>query len=115
MEVAISARHGVIHQPDHEYIEKKIPRLSHLFDRLLSVKVTVDFQTANPHVELLVSAEHKHDFVAQESAPHVKEAFDLVLAKMESQLRKYKEKIQNHHRRVPQVGDGEVETAEAAG
>lgn len=115
VEVAISARHGVLHDPDHEYIDKKLPRLSHLFGRLHSVKVTVDFQKSNPKVEVLVSAEHKHDFVAAESAPHVKEAFDLALDKMEAQLRKYKEKIQEHRGRgTPPKEDGQDSAGKSA-
>lgn len=110
VEVAISARHGVLHETDHDYIDKKLPRLSHLFGRLHSVKVTIDFQKTNPKVEVLVSAEHKHDFVAAESAPHVKEAFDLALDKMEAQLRKYKEKLQEHHRRGPSPKEESPET-----
>lgn len=100
MEVSISARHGVLAKDSHEYIEKKIPRLLHIFDRLLSVQVTADFQFAQPEVEILVAAEHKHDFVARERAENVTAAFDRASEKMEGQLRKYKEKIQDHHRRT---------------
>ncbi|MBY0587388.1 ribosome-associated translation inhibitor RaiA [bacterium] len=99
MEVSLSARHGDLHKDSQEYIERKLPKLSHIFDRLISIQVMVDFQSTEPLVELLVEAEHKHDFVAKESGPSVTAAFDSALDKMEGQLRKYKEKIQDHHRR----------------
>lgn len=98
MEVSISARHGSLAKDSQDYIEKKLPKLTHIFERLISINVTVDFQFAEPEVELLVEAEHKHDFVARERAESVTAAFDLSLGKMEGQLRKYKEKIQDHHR-----------------
>lgn len=98
MEVSISARHGTLSKESHDYIEKKLPKLSHIFDRLISITVTVDFQQGNPEVEILVSAEHKHGMVAKERSETVNAAFDVALSKMEQQLRKYKEKIQNHHR-----------------
>ena len=98
MEISISARHGTLAKESQEYIERKIPKLTHLFDRLVSVAVTTDFQFAEPEVEVLVGAEHKHDFVAKERAASVTAAFDRALEKMESQLRRYKEKIQDHHR-----------------
>ena len=101
MEVSISARHGSISPETQDYIEKKLPKLSHLFDRLTSIRVTVDFQRPEPEVELLVSAEHKHDLVARERHASVEAAFDDVIAKMEGQLRKYKTKVQDHHRRSP--------------
>ncbi|MGL4465396.1 MAG: ribosome hibernation-promoting factor, HPF/YfiA family [Planctomycetia bacterium] len=110
MEVKISSRHGEIHGDAYTYIEKKLPKLNHIFERLLSIQVTVDFQKHEPEVELLVSAEHKHDFVSREHHPTVTSAFDNALAKMEGQLRKYKEKIQNH-RRTPMGGDPNGTTA----
>lgn len=98
MEVSISSRHGTLAGSSQSYIEKKLPKLHHIFDRITSIQVIVDFQNHEPHVELLVSAEHKHDFVAQERHATVEAAFDMAIATMENQLRKYKEKIQNHHR-----------------
>ena len=55
-------------------------------------------------VEFVVSAEHKHDFVASERNKDVLAAVDLVMAKLEGQLRRYKEKIQDH-RRTPSTGE----------
>ena len=55
-------------------------------------------------MEFLVSAEHKHDFVARESNPDILAAVDLVVDKLEQQVRRYKEKIQDHRRR-PSTGE----------
>ena len=57
-----------------------------------------------PRVDLKVSAEHKHDFVARESNGEMQVAVDRALDKVIHQLRRYKEKIQDH-RRTPHVGD----------
>ena len=108
MEVKISARHGELAKGDHDYIEKKLPKLVHIFERLTSIHVTVDFQEPQPRVELLVGAEHKHDFVAREHDGTVSAAFDCAIAKMEGQLRKYKEKVQNHHHQKPSTVGPEV-------
>ena len=96
MEVSISARHGTLQTDAHDYIVKKLPKLQHLFDKIQTVKVTVDFQPANPEVELVVS-EPRQIFVCKESQANVQAAFDSALAKMEGQLRKHKEKLHNHH------------------
>lgn len=81
MQVSISARHGSLTKESQEYIERKLPKLSHIFERLISINVTVDFQTSEPEVEFLVEAEHKHDFVARERAESVTAAFDKGLEK----------------------------------
>ena len=51
-----------------------------------------------PTVDVRVSAEHKHDFVAAEQSSSLMGALDGVIHKLEQQLRKYKEKVQDHHR-----------------
>jgi putative sigma-54 modulation protein len=74
-------------------------RLLRLFDRLLSIDVTVDFTHREmPSVDVRVSAEHKHDFVATDQASSLSAALDGVVHKLEGQLRKYKERVQSRHR-----------------
>lgn len=99
MQVEISARHGHLSEATKEKITAKMERLLRLFDRLLSIEVTVDLEHAeSPTVDVRVSAEHKHDFVATEQADGLMAALDGVIHKLEQQLRKYKEKVQDHHR-----------------
>ena len=74
-----------------------------IFERLTSIEVTVDLKDEMKVVEFLVSAEHKHDFVAKETNKDVLAAVDLVLDKLERQVHKHKEKIMDH-RRTPATG-----------
>ena len=78
-------------------------RLLHFFERLTMIEVTVDLKKEAKLVEFLVQAEHKHDFVARESNTDVMAAVDVALDKLALQLRRYKEKIQDH-RRTPSTG-----------
>jgi putative sigma-54 modulation protein len=106
VQIKISSRHGHLSEESQSAIRDKVAKLPHYFERLTSIEATVDLK--NDHqktVELLVSAEHKHDFVARESHTDVMAAVDMVVEKMEGQLRRYKEKVQDH-RRTPSVGEG---------
>jgi putative sigma-54 modulation protein len=67
--------------------------------------VTVDLQDEVKIVEFIAKSEHKHDFVASERNKDTLTAVDLVMAKLEGQLRKHKEKLQDH-RRTPHAGGG---------
>src|SRR4051812_43228657 len=87
-----------------QFIREKAEKLLHFFDRLTMIEITVDLRKEAKWVEFLVQAEHKHDFVARESHQDVLAAVDLVLDKLEAQLRRYKEKIQDH-RRTPSTGE----------
>ena len=87
MQIKISARHGHLNEATQEFIREKAQKLLHYFDRLTMIEVTVDLKDeVNRIVEFLVSAEHKHDFVASERNPDILAAVDLVLAKLESRF-----------------------------
>jgi putative sigma-54 modulation protein len=99
VQIKISSRHGNLSDESQEKIRGKVERLERYFERLTSIEVTVDLKSSeSPEVHLHVSAEHKHDFVAREEAGELFKSVDSVVQKMEQQLRKYKERIQGHHR-----------------
>lgn len=99
MQITVSTRHGHISEATREKLTAKLEKLSKIFERLMAIEVTVDLEhKEEPGVDLRVSAEHKHDFVASERAPELMAALDGAIHKLEQQLRKYKEKVQDHHR-----------------
>jgi putative sigma-54 modulation protein len=105
--VKISARHGHLGEDAHRMIQDKAEKLLHFFERLTMIEVVIDLKRTSDercHVELKAQAEHKHDFVATETATEVMAAVDHAVAKIEGQLRRYKEKIQDH-RRTPHAGE----------
>jgi putative sigma-54 modulation protein len=105
VQIKISARHGHLSEEIQEHIRDKAGKLMHFFQRLMMIEVVVETKPDDNYVEFLVSAEHKHDFVASDHHKDLLAAVDLVLAKLEGQIRKYKEKVQDHRRRP---GAGEV-------
>jgi putative sigma-54 modulation protein len=78
---------------------RKLEKLTRYYDRLTAIDVTVDLEHREaPDVDLRVSAEHKHDFVAECRSMELTAGIDDVVEKMEQQLRKYKQKVQDRHR-----------------
>jgi putative sigma-54 modulation protein len=101
VQIRISTRHGHLSEATQEKISAKLDRLPRLFERLTAIELTVDLEhKESPTVDLKVSAEHKHDFVATEQAGELMASVDGCLHKVEQQLRKYKQKIQDHHKRA---------------
>jgi putative sigma-54 modulation protein len=99
VQISISARHGHLSEATQAKIVAKLEKLPKYFERLTAVEFTVNLEHKDaPSVDLRVSAEHKHDFVATEQAPELMAAVDCAVHKVEQQLRKYKEKVQDHHR-----------------
>jgi len=107
VQVKVSARHGHLSEAVQRSIRDRAEKLLHYFDRITLIEVTLDLQKTPDdrcRCEFVVQAEHKHDFVATESHQELLGAVDLAMTKIEGQLRRYKEKIQDH-RRTPPVGD----------
>jgi putative sigma-54 modulation protein len=113
VQIKISARHGHLNDNTQQFIREKAEKLLHFFERLTMIEVTVDLNGDEKHVEFLVQAEHKHNFVAREKNGNLHAAVDLVMDKIEGQLRRYKEKIQDR-RRTPSTGEVNSPPAEEA-
>jgi putative sigma-54 modulation protein len=94
--IEISTRHGGLGPESHAYLHEKAEKLLKYFGRLMTIEVEVEHLKHSWQVEIFVSAEHKHDFIAREEGPTPEAAMDLCVHKVEQQLRRYKEKVQHH-------------------
>ncbi len=104
MQIKISTRHGHLSEETQKHIRDKADKLNHLFPRLMMIEVLVDIKDDDKFVEILVTAEHKHDFVASDRNKDLLVAVDIVVDKLKHQVHKYKEKVQDH-RRTPSAGE----------
>ena len=110
MQVNISTRHGHLSEASQAKITAKVEKLSRFFERLTSIEVTVDLEhSETPQVDLRVSAEHKHDFVSTARSSTLANSLDQAVSKLEQQLKKYKEKIQERSRTPGDRGQVEAE------
>lgn len=99
VQIQVSTRHGQLSEASQNKIAAKAEKLSRFHDRLTAIEVIVDLTDESaPRVDLKVSAEHKHDFVAHDQSDNLMGSVDTALHKLEQQLRKYKEKVQERHR-----------------
>lgn len=101
MQVEISCRHGSVGESVQDYIREKSEKLLTYFERVTQIDVTFDFNGNRVKAEILVDAEHKHDFVAHHEGEDAQKSFDQALHKVEHQIKKYKEQIQDHRRDRP--------------
>lgn len=95
MQIKVSARHGHLSDEHQQDIRQKVEKLLHYFDRITMIDVTVDLaDKIHKKVEILVDAEHKHDFVAHDQHEELTVAVDLTVDRIKHQIHRYKEKIQ---------------------
>ena len=102
MQINISTRHGDISDATKEKITQKVEKLQRFFDRLTSVDVIVNLAKADePSVEVTVVSEKRNDFVASYQSNDLFGSVDQVVSKLEQQIKKHKEKLQERGKNVP--------------
>jgi putative sigma-54 modulation protein len=101
VQVQISCRHGSLKPDVQSAAARKAEKLLTFFERVTAIMVAFDVGPEVVKCEILVDAEHKHNFVAHDEGVDAMTAFDQTLHKMEQQIRKYKEKVQDHRRDKP--------------
>jgi putative sigma-54 modulation protein len=113
VQLDISIRHGRLSEASQAKLKQKAEKLGRFFERLTAIEIIVDLSDEqSPQVDIKVSAEHKHDFVAHEQSDGLMKAFESAVQKIEQQLRKYKERVQERNRN-PQLRRQELSPADA--
>lgn len=111
VQLSLAVRHGHLSEASQDKLRSRVEKIGRYFDRLMAIEIIVDLKDAQaPKVDLKVSAEHKHDFVAHDSAESLMGAADGAVQKIEQQLRKYKERVQQRHRNTQGKRSEEPET-----
>lgn len=104
MQITVTGRHmGVSHELK-EYCVRKADRLVRLLDRIHAIEVVLDGHEGDHTAEMIVSAAGiPQPFVAREQDSDAFAAVDLLIDKIEVQLRKWKERHRNR-KHPPQAG-----------
>jgi putative sigma-54 modulation protein len=95
----VSARHGHLSATNQDLVKEKVDVIKRHFDRITSIQVTVDLQHKDEiEVELRVLVEHADEFIATARTSELSSTLDAVVDKIDSQVRKHKEKVRDHHK-----------------
>jgi len=102
VQLDIAIRHGHLSEDSQAMLKSKAEKLARFFERLTAIEIIVDLSDEqSPQVDIKASAEHKHDFVAHEKSDNLMKSFESAVQKIEQQLRKYKQRVQQKHRTAP--------------
>lgn len=95
MQVKVTGRHMGVSESVKTYCQEKAERLVRFYDRIQSIEVILDGHEGQHKAEIIVHADRTDPFVAHEEQEDIYAAVDLILDKVEEQLRRHKEKIRN--------------------
>ncbi|MCC7210710.1 MAG: ribosome-associated translation inhibitor RaiA [Candidatus Brocadia sp.] len=94
--ITIVARHLDITEAIKNYALSKAKKVRKFFEWILQIQITLDIGGDNSHiVEMIVSVSRGPTLIAEVSNPDMYRSIDLVVDKIEAQLKKHKGKIQS--------------------
>jgi len=97
MEITVTARSGEISEGIKEYAARKLRKLEHLLRNIESVQITEAKERAWHIVEITLLADGLL-VRGQERGAEMRAAIDLVVDKLERQIKKYREKLNDRAR-----------------
>lgn len=94
-QLQISGQHIEVTDALKTLTETKIEHMSHIYDKITHIHITfkVDKHEQVAHGQVTVPGKV---LAAEASSDDLYKSIDLLIAKLESQLRKYKEKLSDH-------------------
>jgi putative sigma-54 modulation protein len=97
MNLQISGHHLEITPAIHEYVTGKLERVTRHFDNVIDVNVILSVDKLKQKAEVTVHLSGKDVFV-ESIDEDLYAAVDSLVDKLERQIQKHKQKIQDHHR-----------------
>jgi putative sigma-54 modulation protein len=99
VQILITGRHLGVTDAMKAYAREKVAKLERFFDRATSARVTMDVQHDSHVVEMQVDLVRGMSAVGKVEAPDMYAALDLVEQKVAMQLRRFNQRLKDHHRR----------------
>ena len=97
MNLNITGHHVEVTPAIREYVTSKLDRVIRHFDNVTSVGVILSVEKLRQKAEVTVHVRGK-DMHVEESGDDLYAAIDAMFDKLDRQVQKYKQKIQDHHR-----------------
>lgn len=98
MQVSITGRHVTVTDNVKAHIEEKVERCLSVFPRIESVRVIIDTENRDEVSEVIIQASDHIRITSKESSENLYDAIDRSIEHAERQMRKQRDKIQDHHK-----------------
>ncbi|OGS01325.1 MAG: ribosomal subunit interface protein [Elusimicrobia bacterium RIFCSPLOWO2_12_FULL_59_9] len=99
MKIHIAGRHIKLTTAIKSYVEEKVGKAQKYFDHLIWAQVILSIQKQTHTAEIVIHAS-RQTFRAQAKGGDLYSAIDLASDKIDTQLRKHKERLREHKNRV---------------
>lgn len=97
MDIQLTGRRLKITQPIRDYVGEKVEKAQKYFDHIIWAQVVLFIEKRFHKAEIVIHAP-RQTFRAMAAASDLYSAVDLASDKIDKQLKKYKERLQDHHK-----------------
>ncbi|MBN2685511.1 MAG: ribosome-associated translation inhibitor RaiA [Pontiellaceae bacterium] len=98
MQVSITGRHVSVTDNVKAHVNEKLERCLGVFPRIESIRVILDEEKINKVVEIIVQGADHIRVTAEEKSENLYDAIDRSVEHVERQMRKLRDKVQEHHK-----------------
>jgi putative sigma-54 modulation protein len=96
MDIHITAKHLQLTEPIRRHVQEKAQKAQKYFDRITRIQVVLSVEKRIHQAEVVVHAP-KQMFRALAQSNDLYAAMDSASSKIDAQIKKYKERLRNHH------------------
>jgi putative sigma-54 modulation protein len=115
LKIVIAGRHAGVTDGMKTYAKEKVEKLRRFFDRATMARVTLDTEKDSHRVEIVFDVPRGVSLVGKAEAPDMYAACDLAEQKLAAQLRRYKQRLNDHRApRRPATAVGSEAATETA-
>ena len=98
MQVSITGRHVNVTDNVKAHVEDKLERCLGVFPRIESIRVILDTENRDQVSEIIIQGSNHIRITATEKSENLYDAIDRSIEHAERQMRKQRDKVQDHHR-----------------
>lgn len=98
MQITITGRHVNVTDNIKAHVEDKLERCLGVFPRIETIKVILDTENRDQVSEVIIQAANHIRLTATEKSENLYDAIDRSIEHAERQMRKQRDKIQDHHK-----------------
>ena len=98
MQVSITGRHVNVTDNVKAHVEEKLERCLGVFPRIESIRVILDEEKLNKVAEVVIQGADHIRVTATEKSENLYDAIDRAIEHAERQVRKQRDKVQDHHK-----------------
>lgn len=98
MQVSITGRHVNVTDNIKDHVNEKLERCLGFFPRIESIRVILDMEHRDSVSEVVVQAANHVRVAATEKSENLYDAIDRSIEHVERQLRRERDKVQDHHK-----------------